>query len=66
MSGRGAAYTGDTRHLSSGGALKEPDAVHQATAGSRGAAMSKLPKSHFGIACLYQKRFWILKGGDHG
>jgi|GEM_PF-5823292 hypothetical protein len=44
MSGRGAVYTGDTRHLSLGGALKEPDARHQATAGSRGAAMSKLPK----------------------
>ena len=44
MSERGVVYTGDTRHLSSGGALKETDARHQATAGSRGAAMSKLPK----------------------
>lgn len=58
-------YRGED-HSSSGGALEEPNVLCLAPAGSRGSALSKLPKSHFGIACLYQKRFWILKGGDHG
>ena len=53
-------------HSSSGGALAEPNALSLAPTGSRGSALSKLPKSHFGIACLYQKRFWVLTGGDHG
>ena len=44
----------------------EPNALCLAPVGSRGSALSKLPKSHFGIACLYQKRFWVRKGGDHG
>ena len=52
--------------LLTGGALRESNALCLAPTRSRGSALSKLPKSHFGIACLYQKRFWILKGGDHG
>ncbi len=50
----------------SGGALMEPKALCFAPAGSRGAALSKLPKSHFGIACLYQKDFWRWKGESYG
>ena len=53
-------------YSSSGGALTEPNALSLAPTGSRGSALSKLPKSHFGIACLYQKGFWVQKGGDHG
>ena len=58
-------YRGED-HSSSGGALTKPNVLCLAPAGSRGSALSKLPKSHFGIACLYQKRFWVRKGGDHG
>ena len=58
-------YRGEDHSLS-GGALTEPNVLCLAPAGSRGSALSKLPKSHFGIACLYQKGFWVQKGGDHG
>ena len=51
---------------SSGGALMEPNALCLAPAGSRGAALSKLPKSHFGIAFLSQKDFWRWKGESYG
>ena len=52
--------------LSTGGALREPNALGLAPAGSRGSALSKLPKSHFGIACLYQKDFWRSGGYGYG
>lgn len=48
--------------LSTGGALTEPNALCLAPTRSRGSALSKLPKSHFGIACLYQKDFWLWRG----
>lgn len=45
-----------------GGALMEPNALCLAPTRSRGSALSKLPKPHFGIACLYQKDFWLWRG----
>ncbi|MCI6921259.1 MAG: RloB family protein [Lachnospiraceae bacterium] len=38
--------------LSTGGALMEPNALCLAPTRSRGSALSKLPKSHFGIAWI--------------
>ena len=34
--------------------MYEPSSARTWRLGSRGATLSKLPKSHFGIACLYQ------------
>ena len=48
--------------LLTGGALRESNALCLAPTRSRGSALSKLPKSHFGIACLYQKDFWLWRG----
>ncbi len=58
---RDRMYRGEV-HSSSGGALTEPNVLCLAPAGSRGSALSKLPKSHFGIACLYQKSFGYGEG----
>ena len=58
-------YRGED-HSSSGGALEEPNALCLAHAGSRGSALSKLPKSHFGIACLYQKKKFGKRSDGYG
>ena len=52
--------------LSTGGALRESNALCLAPTRSRGSALSKLPKSHFGIACLYQNDFWRSGGYGYG
>ena len=47
---------------SSGGALMEPNAFGLAPTRSRSSALSKLPKSHFGVACLYQNESGYEEG----
>ena len=44
----------DIANEASGGALREPNVLCLAPTRSRGSDLSKLPKSHFGVACLYQ------------
>ena len=46
-----------------GGALMEPNAFCLAPTRSRSSALSKLPKSHFGVACLYQNESGYEEGG---